>query len=81
MRKSLGTPREEIAQVGYTCSCCGVYHDEVPTAYGAPAPVYYYALPEEEREVRMQLSEDTAVLDGEHFFIPWAHRSADPRPA
>ena len=55
--------------MGYTCSCCGGYHDEVPTAYGADAPIYYEALPEHERSERMQLSSDTAILDGEHFFI------------
>ncbi|TYP72088.1 hypothetical protein BCM02_109367 [Paenibacillus methanolicus] len=54
---------------GYTCSCCGEYHDELPTSYGTEAPVYYELASPEEREQRFELSEDLCVMDNEHFFI------------
>ncbi|MEC1790971.1 DUF2199 domain-containing protein [Bacillus vallismortis] len=54
---------------GYTCSCCGKYHEELPTSYGIPAPVYYYEAEPEEREVRFELDDDLCVMDNEHFFI------------
>ena len=54
---------------GYTCSCCGEYHETLPLAYGADAPAYWYAMEPAERDQRFQLSEETAVLDGAHFFV------------
>jgi hypothetical protein len=54
---------------GYTCSCCGKYHDELPTSYGTLAPVYYEFATPAEREKRFELSEDLCVMDNEHFFI------------
>ncbi len=36
---------------------------------GAEAPLYYYGIPEAERETRCQLSSDTCIVDDEHFFI------------
>jgi hypothetical protein len=26
---------------GFTCSCCGERHDELPLSYHLPAPVYW----------------------------------------
>jgi len=54
---------------GYSCSCCGKYHDELPTSYGTLGPVYYEFAPPEEREQRFELSEDLCVMDNENFFI------------
>ena len=54
---------------GYTCRCCGEYHEELPRAYGSDAPAYWYGMSDEVRARRFQLSSDTAVLDNEHFFI------------
>lgn len=54
---------------GYTCSCCGEYHDELPTSYGTVAPAYFEFSPPEEQEKRFELSEDLCVMDNEHFFI------------
>lgn len=53
----------------YTCSCCGKYHEELPTSYGNPAPVYYYDAAPEEREDRFEIDDDLCIMDNEHFFI------------
>ncbi|WP_329762872.1 DUF2199 domain-containing protein [Bacillus nitratireducens] len=54
---------------GYTCRCCGTYHEEIPTSYGSSAPVYYYDAEPEEREDRFEMNDDLCVMDGEHFFM------------
>jgi hypothetical protein len=54
---------------GYTCGCCGKYHEELPTSYGNPAPVYYHIASPEEQEDRFELNEDLCIMDNEHFFI------------
>lgn len=54
---------------GYKCSCCGKYHEELPTSYGNPAPVYFYEAAPEEQEERFELDEDLCIMDNEHFFI------------
>jgi hypothetical protein len=54
---------------GYRCRRCGQWHDELPMHYGAAAPAYWYAIPEDERERRGDLTSDVCVIDGEHFFI------------
>ena len=54
---------------GYTCSYCGRYHEELPLHYGAPAPVYWFAIPSAEREQRCLLSSDQCVIGDQHFFI------------
>ncbi|MEM1506297.1 DUF2199 domain-containing protein [Domibacillus sp. 8LH] len=54
---------------GYTRSCCGISHEELPTSYGNPAPVYYYDAEPEEREDRFELDDDLCILDNEHSFI------------
>jgi hypothetical protein len=54
---------------GYTCSCCGKYHEELSTSYGNPAPVYYYEAEPEEQDERFKLDDDLCIMDNEHFFI------------
>jgi len=54
---------------GYTCSCCGEYHNELPTSYGTIAPVYYDSVPSVERHNRFELDDDLCIMDNEHFFI------------
>ena len=54
---------------GYTCNCCGEYHDELPKSYGAVAPVYYDSVPQAERDKRFELVDDLCIMDNEHFFI------------
>lgn len=54
---------------GYTCQTCGSYHPDLPLSYVVPAPDYWLAMPEPERNRRCDLSDETCVIDGEHFFI------------
>ncbi|WP_312471347.1 DUF2199 domain-containing protein [Neobacillus sp.] len=54
---------------GYICRCCGEFHEELPMSYGSDAPVYFYYMPEEERENRVEMNDDLCVIDDEHFFI------------
>jgi len=53
----------------YICRKCGEQHEGPPLSYGAGAPSAYYAVPEEERENRCQLSSDQCIIDNEFFFI------------
>ncbi|WP_114947733.1 DUF2199 domain-containing protein [Microvirga calopogonii] len=52
----------------FKCATCGEWHDGMPS-FGADAPLYYYAIPEPDREDRCRLSTDTCVIDDEFFFI------------
>ncbi|HZS09300.1 MAG TPA: DUF2199 domain-containing protein [Blastocatellia bacterium] len=54
---------------GYTCRCCGKYHDGLPLSYGAEAPAYYFGIPEKERRNRCELSSDACIIDDQHYFI------------
>jgi len=53
---------------GYKCSCCGQEYDDIPLCFGSPLPDYYYSVPPNERENRIELEESLCVVDQEHFF-------------
>ncbi|MEQ0562047.1 DUF2199 domain-containing protein [Amycolatopsis sp. NEAU-NG30] len=53
--------------LGYTCTCCGERHDELPFAYGAPAPAFWNdSLAGTPGNV---LEPERCVLGGTHFFL------------
>jgi len=52
----------------FKCTACGQWHEGMPT-FGDSAPLYYYAIPVQEREDRCVLGTDTCIVDQEHFFI------------
>jgi hypothetical protein len=54
---------------GYTCRTCGNFHEDLPLSYGAPAPLLWLLLPENERGKRAKLSSDQCEIDREYFFI------------
>ena len=54
--------------IRFQCKSCGQWHEGMPT-FGAYAPLYYYGIPEEEREARCRLGTDMCIVDGEHFFV------------
>ncbi len=54
---------------GYICHHCGQFHDGPPLSYGAPAPYYWYLIPEPERARRCILSSDQCIVDGKYFFM------------
>jgi Uncharacterized protein conserved in bacteria (DUF2199) len=56
-----------ISQEGYVCHTCGQFHAELPMDFGADAPAPYYAIPEEERASRCDLTTDLCVIDGSNM--------------
>ena len=52
----------------FKCTGCGEWHEGIPT-YGAKAPLYYYTVPEGERNARCALTPNTCVVDRAHFFV------------
>ncbi|MDD5030662.1 MAG: DUF2199 domain-containing protein [Rhodoferax sp.] len=52
----------------FTCSTCGKVHRGMPS-FGTDAPLSYYAVPKEERELRCKLGTDDCVIDGESYFV------------
>lgn len=52
----------------YQCSCCGQEYAELPLCFGTGYPDYYFAIPPDERESRVEMTESLCVIDGEHFF-------------
>jgi hypothetical protein len=52
----------------FKCTSCEEWHEGMPT-FGADAPLYFYSIPEDEREARCTLTSDTCVVDQEHFFV------------
>jgi len=51
----------------FTCDCCGKTYNEMPLCFGGKYPDYYFSIPEDEREQRVELTESLCVID-EHFF-------------
>jgi hypothetical protein len=52
----------------FKCTSCDEWHEGIP-GFGAEVPLYYYAIPIEERGSRCILEADTCVVDQEHFFV------------
>lgn len=52
----------------YKCSCCGQEYEEIPLCFGSDYPDYYFSVPPDEREKRIELTESLCVVDEEHFF-------------
>lgn len=52
----------------YKCSCCGQEYGDLPLCFGSDFPDYYFSVPPEEREKRIELKESLCVVDEQHFF-------------
>ena len=52
----------------FRCRSCGEVHNGMP-AFGAAAPLSYYAVPETERAARCALGADDCVIDRVFFFV------------
>ena len=66
----------------FRCSICGELHDEIPHL-GSDRPDPWWAVPEDERDRRIELTSDTCIIDGKEFFIRGVieipvHEHADP---
>ncbi|MFF3276807.1 DUF2199 domain-containing protein [Streptomyces chrestomyceticus] len=53
--------------LGFTCSCCGQFHAELPMHYAATAP--YYWDPSFADADGSLLSADQCVIKAEHYFV------------
>lgn len=53
----------------FKCSSCGKYHEGIPLDYDFKFPDYYFTVPPEERDDRIQVNDDLCVVDNEFFFI------------
>lgn len=70
MRKTIFLVRDfrmSNYQEGYLCRCCGSNHAKLPMSYGSPVPDYYYNIPLEEHESRIEMNEDLCIIDEEYF--------------
>lgn len=60
---------QDMKEFGFYCSYCGLYHKNIPMAYGADAPYQYYLIPEEERTRRCELNDDQCIIDEQLYFV------------
>jgi hypothetical protein len=60
--------KKKDSKPGYKCSCCGQVYDELPLCFGSDLPSYYFSIPPNERENRIELKESLCVVDEQHFF-------------
>jgi hypothetical protein len=51
----------------FTCHCCGKTYDEIPLCFGNDFPDYYFSVPPEERDKRIELKESLCIID-DHYF-------------
>jgi hypothetical protein len=52
----------------FQCGTCQEWHEGTPHL-SADAPLYYFAVPEEARASRCDLTSDTCIVDDEFFFV------------
>ena len=52
----------------FKCTCCDQWHEGMP-AFDADAPLYFYAIPAEQRGRRCHLGTDICIVDQQHFFV------------
>ncbi|MBP0903382.1 DUF2199 domain-containing protein [Mariniflexile gromovii] len=55
-------------KTSYKCDCCGIDYGEIPLCYGADYPDFYFSIPPEERNERIELKESLCVVDKKHFY-------------
>lgn len=60
--------KKDNAKLTYKCSCCGQVYDDLPLCFGADYPDYYFSVPPDERESRIELKESLCIVDEKHFF-------------
>jgi hypothetical protein len=55
--------------MGWRCSRCGEFHEDLPMSYGVEAPTLVGTIPADEQSKRVDLSTDQCIIDGQYFFI------------
>lgn len=59
---------KEDNKKAYKCPCCGKVYGGLPLCFGSDIPDYYFSIPIDERENRIELTESLCVIDEKHFF-------------
>jgi hypothetical protein len=52
----------------FTCKCCGKAYDELPLCFGTDYPYFYFSIPLDEIDSRVELTESLCVIDEKYFF-------------
>lgn len=52
----------------FVCECCGTSYDKMPLCFGSDYPDYYFSVPPNERDKRIEITDSLCVVDKEHFF-------------
>ncbi len=60
--------RETDKGIIYECTCCGKQYHHLPLCFGNEFPDYYFTIPHDEREARVEKTESLCVIDKQHFF-------------
>ena len=60
--------KKKSDKLTYRCSCCGKIYENLPLTFGSDFPEYYFSIPINEREERIELEESLCVIDKQHFF-------------
>ncbi len=54
---------------GFVCKFCGKYHEELPMSYRSAVPDYFFDIPADEQESRVEMNDDLCIIDDKYFFI------------
>lgn len=56
-------------EIGHEKLRCTHSEHELPMSYGSDAPIYYYDVPKNERQLRFEINSDICIMDEEYYFI------------
>ncbi|MEK4738857.1 hypothetical protein BW897_20665 [Bacillus cereus] len=69
MRRRRSYGRTNKKEISYEKFRCTHSEQELPMSYGSDAPIYYYNVPEMERQKRFEINSDICIMDGEYYFV------------
>lgn len=52
----------------FKCNCCGKIYDNIPLTFGNDYPAFYYTIPENEIDSRIEYEKSLCVIDEKFFF-------------
>ena len=59
---------QEEEKEKFICTCCDKEFIEIPFCFGSDFPDYYFSVPPEERDERIELESSLCVVDEKYFF-------------
>lgn len=51
----------------FKCICCGKIYDNIPLTFGNDFPNYYFSIPEDEIEKRVEYEKSLCIIDEQYF--------------